>query len=182
MNLSNYKEQWKLEAEAGSWVPLHNPPCGMWGPVCPMIPLSPGCRTHDYTSLHVSSSARGGERSADTGPVWGAGPVSETEPGIWTPTVTRCTGHVTWTRDTAVKKLFVSKKETVRDKGLWLLLPRDEFLTIFFRLHQIFWFDIFVYWYFKSFLQRKSLKGKLSLDPLPCFTLSWLPCQFLRNY
>ena len=30
----------------------------------------------------------------------------------------------------------------------------------------------------KSILQksRKSLKGKLSLDPLPCFTLSWLPC------
>ena len=119
------------------------------------------------TTCQLLSSWRRVE-SADTGPVWGAGPcVSETEPGIWTPAVTRCTGHVMWTRDTTVKKLFVSKKETVRDdKGLWLLLPlKKEFLTsssgcvIRFYIRHIFLYCINIL----NLFWKENLKGNCHL-------------------
>ena len=101
VNQSNHWEQWKLKwNEYFSWVLLQNPLCGRLRPRMPDDPPEP--RVQD-TWLHITtcqllSSWRRAE-CADTGPVWGAGPVSETEPGIWTPAVTRCTGHVsldTW--------------------------------------------------------------------------------------
>ena len=64
-------------------------PASPWWDVCPCAP-----RVQDRSHSDRLMSARAESGECGHRPVWGAGPVSETEPGIWTPAVTRCTGHV----------------------------------------------------------------------------------------